>query len=71
MADEITQEQYISRHTGEEIDNAVDNATLVLANPKEEATEELTKLNIANTIFSIAAGGSSVIVRTWSDTEDE
>lgn len=70
MANEITQEQYISTHTGEEIDAAVDKATLVIANPTEDATEELTKINIDNTIFSLAGGGSSVLVRVWDYMED-
>ena len=70
MADETTQEQYISTHTGEEIDAAVDKATLVIANPTEDVTEELTKINIDNTIFSLAGGGSSVLDRVWNYMED-
>ena len=69
----MADEQYISKHTGEEIDAAVDKATLVIANPQGEATEELTKINIDNTIFSLAAsgsGGSSVIFREWTEEED-
>ena len=45
----------------------------IIANPKEEATEELTKISIDNIIFSLAAsgsGGSSVIFREWTEEED-
>lgn len=54
MAD---RQEYQSTHTGQEIDAAVDRATLVVANPNDTAEETLTKINIANTIYELAASG--------------
>lgn len=61
--------EYQSTHSGPEIDQAVDIATLVVANPLGEPEESLTKINIANTIYSLAASGSKVTMRDWSNTQ--
>ena len=53
-------QEYQSTHTGQEIDAAVDRATLVVANPNSTADATLRKINIANTIYEIAAGSGGL-----------
>lgn len=61
-------QEYQSTHTGQEIDAAVDRATLVVANPNDTPDTTLTKINIANTIYSIAgSGGVSSIGNATGD----
>ena len=50
---------YKSKFTGQEIDNILTNAsnvTNIEANPSGEATEELTKITIGDTVYSIPEG---------------
>lgn len=70
MAD---RQEYQSTHTGQEIDAAVDRATLVVANPIGTPDTTLTTINIANTIYELAAssGGSQVSIVDWSLTQGE
>ena len=64
--------EYQSTHSGPEIDQAVDIATLVVANPSGQPEEALTKINISNTIYSLASsGGSTVTMRDWSNVQEQ
>lgn len=53
--------KYTSRHTGAQIDDAVDKATKVVANPELAGTEtELTGLKVGDTSFKMPSGGDNI-----------